>query len=217
MRMMIPNMLTVFRIVLIPVLVLLYFWPSRYRAELVAGVFVLASLTDWLDGYMARRMNAMSRLGAVPSAGELRLSAQATDTRGQVGTSPEIGVTILPDPLTTVFGRVLDPLPFSLAVCVIIGREIVISALRELMAELGERGVVAVGILGKVKTVFHMVSIALLLYGKDILGIPVFRIGEIAFYAAAVLTLWSRWSYLRAAWVFFRDRPAGADSGGWTD
>ena len=184
----IPNLLTVFRIFLIPVLVVVYFWSSKYRAELVTGVFVLAAITDWLDGYLARKMNATSKLGAFldPVADKLIVSSAL--------------VLLVSD--LTILDRVIHPLPFAVAVCIIIGREIVISALREWMAELGERGVVSVGILGKVKTVFQMVSIALLLYGSPILGIPVFLLGEIALYIAAVLTLWSMWSYLQVALPF---------------
>jgi CDP-diacylglycerol--glycerol-3-phosphate 3-phosphatidyltransferase len=188
MKMKIPNLLTVFRIFLIPVLLVVYFWPSKYRAELVTGVFVLAASTDWLDGYLARKLNATSKLGAFldPVADKLIVSSAL--------------VLLVSD--LTILDRVIHPLPFAVAVCIIIGREIVISALREWMAELGERGVVSVGILGKVKTVFQMVSIALLLYGSPILGIPIFLLGEIALYITAVLTLWSMWSYLQVALPF---------------
>ena len=91
--------------------------------------------------------------------------------------------------------------------CIIIGREIVVSALREWMAELGERGVVSVGILGKVKTGFQMVSISLLLYAEPILEIPSFRVGELAFYVAAILTLWSVWTYLKVAMPWLLEKP----------
>ena len=109
-----------------------------------------------------------------------------------------------------VLNRVLSADVFAVSVCIIIGREVVISALREWMAELGNRGVVQVGALGKVKTVFQMVSIALLLYAKPLYGIPVFLIGEIAFYVAAFLTLWSMWAYLKAAMPFLLDKTNGS-------
>lgn len=187
----IPNLLTLFRVALIPVLVVMYFWPSAYREIIITGTFVLAALTDWLDGFIARRMNAASALGAFldPVADKLIVSSAlvllASDGR--------------------VLDTVLHPMPFAVAVAIIIGREIVISALREWMAELGERGVVAVARLGKYKTIFQMVSISVLLYGKPLYGIPIFLIGEILLYLTALLTLWSMVEYLRAARPYLRE------------
>jgi len=188
----IPNLLTLFRIALIPVLVVFYFWDLEIRSILVTGVFVVAAITDWLDGFLARKMNATSALGAFldPVADKLIVSSAL--------------VLLVSD--LAVLDSVLHPLLFSVSVCVIIGREIVVSALREWMAELGERGVVSVGILGKVKTVFQMVSISLLLYAEPILEIPAFRVGELAFYVAAILTLWSVWVYLKAAMPYLLEK-----------
>ncbi|NKB63316.1 MAG: CDP-diacylglycerol--glycerol-3-phosphate 3-phosphatidyltransferase [Gammaproteobacteria bacterium] len=188
----IPNILTLLRIALIPVFVVMYFWPSANRELLITGIFVLAAITDWLDGYLARKMNAVSALGAFldPVADKLIVST---------------ALVLLVSDLSTL-GRVFHPIPFAIATCIIIGREIVISALREWMAELGERGAVAVGPIGKIKTVFQMVAISLLLYAKPIMGLPIFIIGEIAFYIAAILTLWSMWVYLRAAKSFLREK-----------
>ena len=188
----IPNLLTLLRIALIPVLVIFYFWPSANRELLITGLFVLAALTDWLDGFLARRMNAISALGSFldPVADKLIVSTAL--------------VLLVSD--LNILDKVFHPMPFAVATCIIIGREIAISALREWMAELGERGVVAVGVLGKVKTGFQMVSIGLLLYAKPVMGIPIFRLGEIAFYIAAVLTLWSMWSYLRIAKPFLVEK-----------
>ncbi len=189
----IPNILTLFRIALIPVLVVLYFWELEIRSILVTGVFVTAAITDWLDGFLARKMNATSALGAFldPVADKLIVSSAL--------------VLLVSD--LDVLDRVIHPLLFSISVCIIIGREIAISALREWMAELGERGVVSVGIQGKVKTGFQMVSISLLLYSEPILEIPSFRVGELAFYVAAILTLWSVWSYLKAAMPYLLEKP----------
>ena len=188
----IPNLLTLFRILLIPVLVVSYFLVTDQRELLITSIFVLAAITDWLDGFLARKMNAMSALGAFldPVADKLIVSTAL--------------VLLVSDSM--VLDWVYHPMPFAISVCIIIGREIVISALREWMAEMGERGMVAVGILGKIKTVFQMVSISLLLYAKPIMGIPIFRIGEIAFYVAAMLTLWSMWVYLRAAAPFLLEK-----------
>ena len=186
-------MVTVFRIFLIPVLVVLYFWELPNREILITGVFVLAAITDWLDGFLARKLGAITKLGAFldPVADKLIVTSAL--------------VLLVSD--FDVLQRVYHPAFFAIAVCIIVGREIVISALREWMAELGERGVVSVGIGGKVKTVFQMVSIALLLYGQPLFGLPIFRIGEIAFYVAAVLTLWSMWVYLKAAMPFLLEKP----------
>ena len=189
----IPNILTLFRIALIPVLVVLYFWELEIRSILVTSVFVTAAITDWLDGFLARKMNATSALGAFldPVADKLIVSSAL--------------VLLVSD--LDVLDRVIHPLLFSISVCIIIGREIVVSALREWMAELGERGVVSVGILGKVKTGFQMVSISLLLYAEPILEISSFRVGELAFYVAAILTLWSVWTYLKAAMPWLLEKP----------
>ena len=193
----IPNLLTLFRIALIPVLVVLYFWEMEIRSTLVAGVFVTAAVTDWLDGFLARKMNATSALGAFldPVADKLIVSSAL--------------VLLVSD--LKVLDNVLHPLLFSVSVCIIIGREIAVSALREWMAELGERGVVSVGISGKVKTVFQMVSISLLLYAEPVLEIPAFRVGELAFYAAAILTLWSVWTYLKAAMPYLLEKSGNFD------
>ena len=188
----IPNLLTLLRIFLIPVLVILYYWATNNRELLIAGVFLLAAVTDWLDGFLARKLNATSALGAFldPVADKLIVSTAL--------------VLLAAD--YSVLDKVLHPMPFAIAVCVIIGREIVISALREWMAELGARGVVAVGMAGKIKTVMQMLSIIFLLYALPIFGLPIFRIGEIALYVAAALTLWSMWVYLRAAMPFLLEK-----------
>lgn len=190
----IPNILTLFRVVLIPVLVVMYFWPSAYREIIITATFVLAALTDWLDGFIARRMNAATPLGAFldPVADKLIVSSAL--------------VLLASD--RAVLDAALHPMPFAVAVAIIIGREIVISALREWMAELGERGVVAVARLGKFKTIFQMVSISVLLYGKPLYGIPIFLIGEMLLYITALLTLWSMVEYLRAALPFLREQDA---------
>ena len=121
----IPNLLTLFRVILIPVLVVMYFWPSVYREIIITSIFVLAALTDWLDGFLARRMNAASALGAFldPVADKLIVSSAL--------------VLLVSD--STVLDKVLHPMPFAVAVTITIGREIVVSALREWMSELGER------------------------------------------------------------------------------
>jgi len=181
-----PNSLTVFRIAIIPVLVVMYLikgWPAR---ELwLTVVFVIAAITDWLDGYLARRMNLSSPFGAFldPVADKLIVSTAL--------------VLLVSD--AVILNHVYSSVLFIISVAVIIGREIVISALREVMADMGKRGDVAVDKTGKYKTAFQLISISMLLYAEPLLGLPIFKIGELLLYLAVGLTLWSMWIYLSAA------------------
>ena len=193
----IPNLLTLFRVALIPVLALMYFWPNlAWREIILAGIFILAAATDWLDGFLARRMNAASALGAFldPVADKLIVSTAL--------------VLLVSD--RAMLAMVLHPTPFAIAAAIIIGREIVVSALREWMAELGERGAVAVGKIGKFKTALQMIAITILLFGNprddDVRLTIVFHLGEGLLYLAALLTLWSMLEYLRAARPHLRER-----------
>ncbi len=181
-----PNILTLLRIALIPVLVGIYWLDWRWIHVAVTAVFVLAAITDWLDGWLARKLDQMSAFGAFldPVADKLMVATAlvlvATDER--------------------VMNYVFDRRIFVIMVAVIIGREIVVSALREWMAELGKRASVAVSFVGKFKTTAQMIAISLLLYREDLFGIPILLIGELLLIVAAGLTLWSMWIYLRAAW-----------------
>jgi CDP-diacylglycerol--glycerol-3-phosphate 3-phosphatidyltransferase len=163
-----------------------YYLPQRWAPALAVGLFVAAALTDWLDGYLARRLNQISPFGAFldPVADKLMVVAAlvllTTDVRIQ--------------------SQVLDHRLFAVVVLIVVGREITVSALREWMAELGERARVAVSFLGKFKTTGQMIAIPFLLYREPLFGLPVLRIGEWLLYAAAGLTLWSMVIYLRAAW-----------------
>ena len=179
-----PNALTLLRILLIPVLIVVFYLPTFWGREAAAVVFVLAALTDWLDGYLARRMQLVSALGAFldPVADKLMV---ATALVLLVQADPRISTAV--------------------AAAVIIGREIAISALREWMAEIGSRTKVAVSMTGKFKTAAQMVAISLLLYRDDLFGLPVYSIGLILLYIAVALTLWSMLLYLRAAWPSLRD------------
>ncbi len=95
---------------------------------------------------------------------------------------------------------------FTVVAAVVIGREIAVSALREWMAELGNRGIVAVGFVGKIKTTSQFIAISLLLMGPEVEGFPVLICGELLFYVAGGLTLWSMAVYLKAAWPDLRDQ-----------
>ena len=172
-------LLTLLRIALIPVLVLFFYLPYSWSSIAAAVVFIFAAITDWLDGYLARRMDLMTPFGAFldPVADKL-----------MVATALVLLVSRNPAVL------------FTLSAAIIIGREIAISSLREWMAEMGKRGHVQVSGLGKLKTIFQMTAISLLLFEQDLLGLPVLFIGLALLYLSAALTLWSMWVYLHASW-----------------
>ncbi|MCW8908491.1 MAG: CDP-diacylglycerol--glycerol-3-phosphate 3-phosphatidyltransferase [Sedimenticola sp.] len=175
----IPNLLTLLRILLIPVFVVLFYLPWQYASEACAVVFALAAITDWFDGYLARKLGQVSALGAFldPVADKLMVAAALILLVQQ------------------------DPIPgLAIPVLVIIGREITISALREWMAEIGARAQIAVSAIGKIKTAFQMTAIFLMIYRNELFGMPVYTIGFVLLYVAVVLTLWSMFMYLRAAW-----------------
>ena len=174
-----PNILTMMRIVLIPVFVVVFYVDAPWAPYAAAAVFGAAALTDWLDGYLARKWEQTSPLGAFldPVADKLMVAVSLV-------------VLLQADP------RVLIALP----VIVIIGREITVSALREWMAEIGARAAVAVSKLGKIKTTAQMISIVLLILRESIFGPWLYDIGILLLYIAAILTLWSMVVYLRAAW-----------------
>lgn len=178
----IPILLTWLRIVMIPLMIAIYYVPDSWMLgvgrDLAAMlVFVVASVTDWLDGYLARRWNETSAFGAFldPVADKLVVAAALI--------------------MLVQLGR-LD----AIFAAIIIGREITISALREWMAQIGAHRSVAVSMVGKVKTVAQMVSIPMLLFHNPVFGLDVQTIGTWLIYVASVLTLWSMGYYMRMAW-----------------
>ncbi len=173
-----PNLLTLFRIILIPVLIVVFYIPFKWAHQAAALIFAIASFTDWLDGYLARKLGDFSPFGAFldPVADKLLV---ATSLLLLVG-AHEIPYITIPS-------------------IVIVGREIVISALREWMAEIGKRASMTVSYVGKVKTTLQMLALVMLLAyvpGNLWLGIT----GFVLLYAAALLTLWSMVAYLVIAW-----------------
>lgn len=174
-----PNSLTLLRVAMIPLLVVVFYLPWKWHSLASAALFGLAAFTDWADGYLARRLGQESRFGAFldPVADKLIVVVALVLLLEQHAT-PE----------------------FALPTMIIIGRELVISALREWMAELGQRASVAVSNVGKVKTSLQMIAIvALLLFPPDTR--PLLNlVGVVLLYAAALLTLWSMACYLRVAW-----------------
>ena len=174
-----PNVITVTRILLIPVFIVLYMLQRDWSIFAASVLFALAAITDWLDGYLARRLDQTTPFGAFldPVADKLIVVAALI-----------ILVAYHNNPWLT------------LPSLIIVGREIVISALREWMAEVNDSVAVAVSYLGKIKTTLQMIALTLLLsqpVGNDSSAL---QIGYILLYLAAVKTLWSMWQYLQAAW-----------------
>jgi len=179
----IPNTLTLMRIGLVPVFVLFFYMQADWTNVAAALVFLLAAVTDWFDGYLARRLNQTSAFGAF---------LDPVADKFMVAVALVLLVDINPTPYASFY--------MSLAAIIIIGREITISALREWMAEMGARNSVAVSIIGKVKTTAQMTALLLLIYAQPIAGLPTITIGFILLYIAVGLTLWSMVDYLLAAW-----------------
>ena len=188
MKLTVPTMLTLLRIALIPVLAVVFYLPYGWSNFATAAIFGLASLTDWLDGWIARRYGQFSKFGAFldPVADKLMVS--------------------------TALFLIVQGHPtawMALWAAVIVGREIAVSALREWKAEVGQRNKVAVAAMGKFKTIAQIVAVLCLLYSvspaqpphpQPWMGEVVFHIGDWLLAAAAILTLWSGLGYLRAAW-----------------
>ena len=175
-----PTLLTWARIVAIPLIVGVFYLDVISQAErnLVATVlFVVVALTDWLDGYLARKLNQTSSFGAFldPVADKFLVCSSLL--------------------ILLELGRVN-----AFVALVIVGREIAISALREWMAQLGKHGRVAVSMVGKIKTTAQMVALLLLLYREPLGFFPTLDAGLILLVIAAALTLWSMLHYLMAAW-----------------
>ena len=174
-----PNTLTWTRIAAIPLIVMLFYMPYPWADPAAGLLFAAAGITDSLDGYLARRLGQISRLGAFldPVADKLIVVVAlvllvSKDTRALI----------------------------VLTAAVIIGREITISALREWMAEIGARRKVAVSQLGKYKTILQIVGLSLMLYRVPLFGIPTYNPGVVLTEVAAAATLLSMLAYLRAAW-----------------
>jgi len=177
----IPNLLTLFRILLIPAIVVAFYTPSRFGNVIAASIFVVASLTDWVDGYLARNLNQITRFGAFldPVADKLVIS---------------IALILL----VSEIGRAYIAIP----VAVIIGREITISALREWMADIGKRTSMAVSYIAKIKTTLQMVAVGLLLLYSPSSGDGYLLLifGMVLLYLATGMTLWSMYMYIKVAW-----------------
>jgi CDP-diacylglycerol--glycerol-3-phosphate 3-phosphatidyltransferase len=180
------TVLTLLRIALVPVLVVFFYLPFHWSGLACVVVFVSAAVTDWADGFLARRMGQMSRFGAFldPVADKIMVATAL---------------------VLLVQRQESYQALFAISAAIIIGREITISALREWMAEVGGRALLRVSWVGKVKTGFQMTAIGFLLYHDNMGWIPTALVGEWLLYTSAALTLWSMWSYLQAAWPVISD------------
>ncbi len=179
-----PNTITWFRIAAIPLFIVVYILPWAWAGPAAAIIFALAGISDYIDGYLARKLGQTSAFGAFldPVADKLLV---ATALVFIVAKHPHFYV--------------------ALVAAVIIGREITVSALREWMSEIGARAHVAVSGWGKLKTIFQIVGVSFMLWGvpmpiPGIDTVPLFPIGVALMIVAAAITLWSMYDYLRAAW-----------------
>jgi CDP-diacylglycerol--glycerol-3-phosphate 3-phosphatidyltransferase len=179
----VPNTLTWIRIAAIPLIVVLFYAPYSWADPAAGWLFAAAGITDSLDGYFARRLGQTSRLGAF--------------------LDPVADKLIVAVALVLLVSK--DPRAFIvLTAAVTIGREIAVSALREWMAEIGQRRKVAVSQLGKYKTTMQIIGLSMMLYRQDLFGLPTYLAGVTFTVIAAILTLSSMVAYLRAAWPELR-------------
>lgn len=184
MRINVPTALTLSRIAVIPVFIVIFYLPVPWANDVCTMLFVAAAITDWLDGYIARKYSLTSRFGAFldPVADKLMVT---------------VALILLVSKNPTEYPGIFLAIPAA----IIIGREITISALREWMAEVGESAKVAVSYIGKIKTAAQLVAIPMMIFREPLFGIfPVVDIGLVLLYAASILTLWSMLIYLRGAW-----------------
>jgi len=184
-----PTWLTLFRVALLPVMVIVFYVRFPGHNITAAIVFVLAAITDWLDGYLARRLHLTSAFGAFldPVADKLMVA---------------VTLFMLVESHRGGWPGVL----MAITAAIIVGREISVSALREWMAEIGMRATVKVAFIGKLKTVMQMVALVVLIvqHEKVAEALRLYHIGEGLLVIAGVLTIWSGLYYLRAAWPYLR-------------
>ena len=191
MKLNLANLLTLFRIASIPVVVICFYSSLPHARPIAAILFGVAAVTDLIDGWVARRFNQTSRFGEFldPVADKLMVS---------------IVLVMLVQAESTKFEDVIA--------MIIIGREITVSALREWMATIGERANVQVSMAGKIKTTLQMFGIAFMVYKNTLFGLDIYTIGFVLLVAAAIMTIWSMWIYLKAAWPFIISDQQGSNS-----
>ena len=183
MKLNLANILTLFRIAAIPAVVICFYSPLPNARPIAAILFGIAAVTDFIDGWVARRYGQSSRFGEFldPVADKLMVA---------------IVLVMLVQAESGWFEDIIA--------MIIIGREITISALREWMSEIGSRHKVAVSGLGKFKTIVQIVGLSMMLFRQDLLFLPIYNIGLVLTVLAAALTLWSMAAYLKLAWPDLR-------------
>jgi CDP-diacylglycerol--glycerol-3-phosphate 3-phosphatidyltransferase len=191
-----PNILTMLRIVAIPVFVLVFYLPISWGHPAAAFIFALACITDWLDGYLARSMKQMTRFGAFldPVADKLMVSIALVMIVAEAQfqfVSATSKMFALPAFMITI------------PAAIIVSREVIVSALREWMAEIGKHKSVVVSNLGKVKTTIQMIALVVLIYCDPTTSASIIVLGYVLLYVAVILTIWSMVIYLKAAWPEF--------------
>jgi CDP-diacylglycerol--glycerol-3-phosphate 3-phosphatidyltransferase len=194
----IPNILTLVRILVIPFFVLAFYLPSSWGGHVIAAaIFAMACVTDWLDGYLARSLKLSTRFGAFldPVADKMMVSialVMIVAERQFQYLSTSNAVILIPSYIVTI------------PAAIIVSREIIVSSLREWMAEIGKTKSVAVSNLGKIKTTVQMLALIVLIYCDPNTRASITVLGLILLYVAAILTVWSMMIYLKAAWPEFR-------------
>lgn len=188
-----PNLLTIVRILVIPLLVVFFYLPVWWAHLAAALIFTFASITDWLDGYLARYLKQTTKLGAFldPVADKLMVCIALI----LIVAEPTFQFVSVSSAVVSIPAAVI-----TIPAAVIVAREIVVSALREWMAEIGNRTSVAVSGVGKFKTAVQMLALIILLYCDTSSNAILVFIGYAFLYIAAVLTIWSMFIYLKAAW-----------------
>ena len=175
----IPTLLTYIRIFLIPAIVIAFYLPGKFGHLLATIIFACAAITDWLDGYLARNLNQTTKFGMFldPVADKLVIAIALVLIVAETGSAY-----------------------VAIPAAVIIGREIIVSSLREWMAEIGKKTSVTVSYIAKVKTTLQLFAVGSLLLHCPAFGIKFLVIGVILLYLAAGMTIWSMYMYLKAAW-----------------
>lgn len=192
-----PNLLTLIRILLIPIFVLFYYLPYSWGHLAASLIFTLACITDWLDGYLARSLQLSTKFGAFldPVADKLMVSIALV----MIVAQPQFQYVSASTAMFAIPAYML-----TIPAAIIVSREIIVSALREWMAELGKRTSMVVSSIGKVKTGVQMLALIVLIYCDASTNYSIIVLGYLLLYLAAFLTIWSMVIYLKTAWPEFR-------------
>jgi CDP-diacylglycerol--glycerol-3-phosphate 3-phosphatidyltransferase len=179
MRLTLPTAITLFRIALIPLFMVVFYLPFGWANVVATSIFFVACVSDWVDGYLARSMQQESSFGAFldPVADKLMVV---------------VIIVLLVEANPSIY--------VALPSVIIVAREISVSALREWMAQIGSSATVKVSFIGKTKTMAQMWALGFMIFSEPLVGLPIFNIGLVIYYLAAILTIVSMVIYLRAAW-----------------